>query len=351
MNVSFSLYIYKALLRLYPVPFREEFGEEMQGIFQETITEAQDAGGIAVWNTLLAELCSLPRAAFQYRSAESRLQTSDWDRPPTRKEILAVLGVFMAPGAAILFNLPVELMSISLIGLLVGVFVAGLARGFQRWSLPALGLGLSAFSFMVLFQWAADLVTPAMLANLIVLPHDESTRLILHAFWAGLMWFSLFTLIFLVLGLLALMRKFRVVLGRIQQDWTIASYILYSGAIFTLLLTFNQYRYEKTFALASSLCLATGAFLYLKSPRAWQRTLSLLTGLTLATGAIAASQWPAENLAGWRQLLVGLPLSSEQSFEVYRVLLDWGWMVLFLLAPNLIKLILNQGKRRPTEVM
>lgn len=348
MGVSFSLQLYKVLLRLYPASFREDYGEEMLGVFQETINEARKDGRLAVLKTLLVELSSLPSSAIQYPSGESLnpgRQALGWDTPASRREIIAVLTVFMVPGTAILLNLPVELISISLIGLLVGVFVAGLVRGFQRWSLPALGLGLSAFSFMYLFQWAADLVTPAMLSRVGILPHDESTRLILHAFWAGLMWFSLFGLTFLVLGLLAVMRKFRILLVHIQQDWTIASYIFYSGAIFTLLLTFNQYRYEKAFALASSLCLATGAWLYLKSPRAWQRTLSLLTGLTLASGAIAASQWPAENLAGWRQLLIWIPPGSEQSFEVYRVLLDWGWMVLFLLAPILIRFIPFQGKR------
>jgi hypothetical protein len=348
MDVSFSFHIYKLLLRLFPASFREEYGEEMLGIFQERVNEARKDGRFSLWKTLIAELTGLPKAAFQYQPVEFpnlRASGLDWNKPPTRRETWAVLAVFMVPGTAILLNLPVELISISLIGLLAGVFVAGLARGFQRWSLPALGLGLSAFSFMVLFQWAADLVTPAMLTNLGILPHDESTRLILHAFWAGLMWFSLFAMTFLVLGLLAVIRKFRILLVRIQHDWTIASYILYSGAIFTLLLTFNQYRYEKTFALASSLCLATGAWLYLKSPRPWQRTLSLLTGLTLASGAIAASQWSAENLADWRQLLIWIPPDSERSFEVYRVLLDWGWMVLFLLAPYLIRLIPSQNKR------
>ena len=258
--------------------------------------------------------------------------------------MLAVLAVFMLPGSAVLLNLPVELISVSLIGLLIGVILAGLGRGFSRWSLPALGLGLSALSFMVLFQWAADLVTPRMLVNLGILPHDESTRLILHAFWAGLMWLSLFALTFLALGALALVRRFRILVFRIRKDWTIASYILYSGAIFTLLLTFNQYRYEKTFAIASSLCLATGAWFYLRSPRPWQRTLSLLVGLTLATGSIAASQWPPDSLASWRQILVWVPPDSERIFEIQRLLLDWGWMVLFLLAPIVIRLIPGHHK-------
>ncbi len=348
MNIQTSSLIYQLLLKLYPAPIREEFGEEMLDVFQEAVCEAQGEGNLAVWKVFLTELGSLPKAALQYRFGaidSHRKQNTDWETPPNRREALAVLAVFMLPGSAILLNLPVEWISICLIGLLAGVIVAGLARGFQRWSLPVLGLGLSAFSFMYLFQWVADLVTPGMLANLGILPHDESTRLILHGFWAGLMWFSLFAVTFLVIGLLALVRKFRILLIRIRHDWTIASYILYSGAIFTLLLTFNQYRYEKPFALASSLCLATGAWFYLRSPHQWQRTVSLLFGLTLATAAMAASQWPADSLASWRQVFIWLPTSSERLFEVHRVLLDWGWMVLFLFAPVLIRLIPGRRKQ------
>jgi len=348
MSLNICYQTYQLLLHLYPASFREEYGEEMLSIFQEAIDEARLLGGLAVWKVLAAELSSLPGAAIRYHFGDGSIKikrTNDWEMPPNRREVLVALAVFMLPGSAILLNLPVELISISLIGLLAGVLLTGLVRGFQRWSLPALGLGLSAFSFMYLFQWAADLVTPGMLANLGILPHDESTRLILHGFWAGLMWLSLFALTFLALGLLALVRKFRILIVRIRQDWTIASYILYSGAIFTLLLTFNQYRYEKSYAVASSLCLATGAWFYLRSRRWWQRTLSLLTGLTLATGSIAASQWPADSLASWRQILIWFPSGGERLFEIHRVLLDWGWMVLFLLAPIMIRLIPGRGKQ------
>ncbi len=176
----------------------------------------------------------------------------------------------------------------------------------------------------------------------------QSTRLLLHAFWAGLMWFSLFGFTFIVLGVLSLARRFRLLLLNIWQDWTLASYILYSGAIFTLVITFDQYRYEKTYALASTLCLATGAWLYLRSARQWQRTLALLAGMTLAMGAIAASQWPAANLADWRQIFSRVPSGGERSFEAHRVLLDWVWMMLFLLAPVVLKFIPAPGKRTRT---
>lgn len=348
MQTRFSLTLYRILLFLFPVAFRSEYAEEMQAIFAEALDDARAKGRWALFQTALVELSGLLGAALRQempptpRPAE---QTGIWIGPPSRRELILVLAVFVLPGVSVWFNLPVEILSVVVGVLLAGVILTGLLRGFQRWTLPAFGLGISAFSFIFLFQWAADLVTPAMLSDLGIVPQDESTRLLLHAFWAGLMWFSLFALTFMVLGVLALVRRFRMLLVNVWQDWTLASYILYSGAIFTLLVTFDQYRYEKTYALASTLCLATGAWLYLRSARQWQRTLALFTGMTLAMGAVAASQWTAATLADWRNLFSWYPSGGEHGFEAHRVLLDWLWMVLFLLAPILLKFIPHPGKR------
>jgi len=348
MQTGLCFSLYRIFLLMFPADFRAEYAEEMQAIFTEALDEARHKGQLALIRLTLGELGGLLNAALRQQPPplpHSAEKPEIWVGPPSRQELLLVFAIFVLPGLSIWFNLPVEALSVFLGIMLVGVFVAALLKGFQRWTLPAIGLGISAFSFIFLFQWAADLVTPAMLSDLGIIPKDESTRLLLHAFWAGLMWFSLFGFTFMILGVLSLVRRFRMQLVSIWQDWTLASYILYSGAVFTLMITFDQYRYEKAYALASTLCLATGAWLYLRSARQWQRTLALLTGMTLAMGAIAASQWPAANLAEWRNLFSWSPSSSESGFEAHRVLLDWAWMTLILLAPILLKLIPRTGKR------
>jgi hypothetical protein len=158
------------------------------------------------------------------------------------------------------------------------------------------------------------------------------------------MWLSLFVCTFLVLGLLAVLHKFRPLLDRIRQDWTLASYILYSGTLFTLLLAFDQYRYEASSTITISLCLGTGAWFYLRSPYPWQRTLALLAGLTLAMWTAITGQWPAffQDGQGWLQWQV---YASEGWFEARRAVFLWGWMVVVILAPALLRWIPAYGKR------
>ena len=49
MDLSFTHQIYRLLLRLYPASFREAYGEEMLGVFQEALDEAKTQGSPAVY--------------------------------------------------------------------------------------------------------------------------------------------------------------------------------------------------------------------------------------------------------------------------------------------------------------
>lgn len=44
MDLSFTHQIYRLILRLYPASFREAYGEEMLGVFQEALDEAKTPG-------------------------------------------------------------------------------------------------------------------------------------------------------------------------------------------------------------------------------------------------------------------------------------------------------------------
>jgi hypothetical protein len=225
--------------------------------------------------------------------------------------------------------------------LLLIALLAGMVMGFPRWSLPYLGLALSALSFILVYQQAADLITPSMLSRLGIAPHNQSTALLLQALWAGMMWLSLFAITFLAICLLSLLRRFRPLLDRIRQDWTLASFILYSGTLFTLVLTFDHYRIQGTTTFTSTLCLATGAWLYLRSPRRWQRALALLTGLTLAMWTAIAGQWTTTLIQVWQ------PQAEARWIDAYRGIFEWGWMALAILAPAVLKLLPEAGKRSP----
>jgi len=342
--------LYSLLLRLYPPHFQAEFADEMEDVFEEAVAEAASRGWLALTQTFLAELTSLPGEALrQYLRRPDSSHRTGWEGPPSGKETLVALGIFGLPAVGILLNSAPDgstgIMLACVGALLLTAFLAGLVMGFPRWSLPYLGLALSGISFTLVFQQAADLLTPSLLSRLGIIPQDKSTALLLQAMWAGMMWLSLFALTFLVIGLLSLLRRFRPLIDRIRQDWTLASFILYSGTVFTLLLAFDRYGIQESTTVTGTLCLATGAWLYLRSPRRWQRALALLAGLTLAMWTAIASQWSDTLILDWGAWLHGQPMISDRWTTAYQGIFEWGWMALAILAPALLKLFPQPGKR------
>jgi hypothetical protein len=344
MEQSWLIRFYRILLNLFPRRFNAEFADEMESVFTDLLSEAFTLPRRELLKLLLTELWHLPgEAMLQHLTRQAKrpteTQQDGWDGPATPTEILVGLGVFILPVVAIWFKSGLTVTIGWLAGLLTVLFFLGVYRGFPRWSLPYFGMALSAISFVFIFQWAADLVAPSIISRLGPVAHTEGAHLLLQAFWAGLMWLSLFLLAFVVFGVMSLFRRFRTLLWRIRRDWTLVSYILYAGAMFMLALAFNQYRYEKPYAVASTFCLITGAWLYLRSSKRWKRTLSLLVGLTLAMWTAAVGLWSGgywqslNNWQGWG------PLENERWFEGFRVILAWGWMVIAISAPALLRFL------------
>jgi hypothetical protein len=354
MEQCWLIHVYRALLCLYPRRFKAEFGDEMEGVFADLLSETIALPRRELVKLLWTEWSHLPGEALRQhltgrseRAAEPAAHPDGWEGPATRSEMLVTLGVFILPAITIWIKSGPSVTNGWFAGAVVILLFLGVQRGFPRWSLPYFGLALSAASFLFIFQWVADLLAPSVINHLVAAPHNESTHLLLQGFWAGLMWFSLFLLVFIVLGALALFRRFRSLIWRIQQDWTLVSYILYAGAMFMLALTFNQYRYERPYAVASTFCLVTGAWLYLRSSQRWKRTLSLLAGITLAMWTAAVGLWldgywqNGNNWQGWGSL------EHERWFEGFRAILAWGWMVIAICAPALLRFLPRSGPQKP----
>ena len=348
MNVNMFVLVYRVFLGLYPRRFRNEFGGEMQDVFSQSVDEAAGGGGLSLVITLLREFCHLPGEALR-QHLKLRTDTAGWQGPPSRYEILIALVIFAVPSTYVLLSTLPNLSAYVLQSLIGAVFLAflfaGLLKGFPRWSLPYLGLVLSLVSFLFIFQWIADLIAPSLMSKLGPMPQDESTRLVLQAFWAGLLWLSLLVLTALVLGILALLRRFHVLLHCIRQDWTLVSYTLYYGATLTLFLAYDQYMGEQPFALASALCLGCGAWLYLHGSGRWQRILALVSGLSLAMLAAAAGRWPVPPAQDWRAWLLGLSLGSMRWSQPHWTIFDWVWMLLIILAPAAINAFQKKVRR------
>ncbi len=344
MEQSWLIRLYRILLNLYPRRFNAEFADEMESVFADLLSEALTLPRQELVKFLLSELWHLPGEAIRQhfrRKAErpTEGQQDGWEGPATRTEMLVGLGIFILPAVAIWFKSGLNITIGWFAGLLTVLCFLGVYRGFPRWSLPYFGMALSAISFVFIFQWAADLVAPSIISHLGPAAHNEGTHLLLQAFWAGLMWLSLFVLAFVVFGVMALFRRFRSLLWRIRRDWTLVSYILYAGAMFMLALAFNQYRYEKPYAVASTFCLMTGAWLYLRSSKRWKRTLSLLVGLTLAMWTAAVGLWSGGYWQSLNNLQAWGPSENERWFEGFRAILAWGWMVVAISAPALLRFL------------
>jgi hypothetical protein len=352
--------LYQCLLRLYPDSFRARYAQEMQEVFAQELAEVSESGPPALHAACLNELRDLPGAVLQAhcreqltRISQKASQQAGWEGPLPVKELLAALMAFALPVVFILFNSPsaaVFPVSLPAILILVGIlFVVGMIKGFPRWSLPYLGQALSIAGYLVLFNGLVDLLKPSFVAQLSPGLWDASTRMLLETFWAGFIWLSLLVLTLLILGFLAVLRRFRPFYQRIRQDWTLVSFILYAESVLALILFFDQQRGAKPYAIASLLLLGSGAWMYLRSPYVWQRILALFSGLSLAMWVAFIGRWLV--LPGL-QGSIGLRWpETDESFaelETWRLALQWGWIVVLLLVPALLNR-LHPGKRyRPS---
>jgi hypothetical protein len=353
------LAVYRGLLRLLPRGFYRDFADEMESVFVEILAEAAARGPAAQAQAALRELASLPGEALRLALlpricgvAAVKARPAGWEGPPKPREILLGLAVFGLPilslflpeGLGLTERGPAYLA----LGLVLGAVLAGVWKGIPRWSLPYLGVALATGTFLLGAQWSADRTLTLALEEFGIVAADGSARLFWEIVWSGFVWLGLFVVAGMALGLLALLNRCRSILPRMRQDWTLASYLLYGGALAALAVSFTQHHANTLYAVASSLCLGSGAWIFLRSPRPWQRSLSLLGGLTLAVLFAAAGRWPVHPLHAWG-IALRLELDGWQGPRA--VFLDWAWMAAVLLAPGLLRLAAQRrGGAPPPQV-
>lgn len=349
--------IHAALLRLYPASFRATYADEMQAVFAQTAQDAAERGYLAFSRVLWRELLDAPIAAFRERVLVwKRREPQTGDQPSqirlTRSEMLVALAVFLVPTGLILLNAAPStqiervLRPAIWILLLLGAMV-GLIKRFPRWSLPYIGLVVATIVFLYLFHWETQRIATFMASRFVSQPQDELGRLMLTAFWEGVVWLSLLIFIALIILPFALLPRFRHRIQHLQEDWTQFSYLLYGGAMLALVLTFEEYRYEEPYALVALLCLAAGAWGYLRSNHRIQGFLSLLAGATLAMWIAAAGIWLLVPQQSWSAWFQSHSPESERWFEAQQALIAWGWMIAVLALPGLLKLLPRRYETRP----
>jgi hypothetical protein len=349
--------LYSALLYLYPAEYRREFAEEMREVFSQAMADASSSGSFVVGLLLTKELLNLPVSALRvHTQVRNTRRVSNPSASPavplefSWRELLVVLAVFLLPAMMILAN-PVMTPALettqsagkSAVLLFLGVMIAaGLLRGVPLWSVPYLGIVLVIAGYLYLFQWIANLVSPALISNFSPGQWDRSTYLLLKVISNGMLWLMLFCLTLLVVALLALLNRFQPLFSRTRHDWTMLSYILYGESVFALLFLFENHRFDRSFIIASIFCLGIGLWFYLRSVANWKRLLALLAGLSLAMWIAVFGTASSTAVGG----ALGEMLTLNQARSIFDIralnspagllLLIWVGMLIMLLLPTLL---------------
>jgi hypothetical protein len=230
---------------------------------------------------------------------------------------------------------------------LVASTMTGLIKRLPRWSLSYIGLIISAVVFLYLFHWEAQRIGTFLAARFVVQPTNDYGRLLLILFWEGIVWLSLLVVIGSAILLLTRFTHFQPLRQNVREDWTLVSYLVYNGSMLAVFLVFEEYRNAEPYLLTAQICLAAGAWGYLRSRRPLTGLWSMLIGGTLAMGAAALGMWVLAPLQDWTSWFRWHSPEQERWFEVQRALIGWFWMVVVLVLPALTRFLQRTREQQP----
>jgi hypothetical protein len=342
-------------LAFYPSEFRAEFDEEMQDVFATALTEGQHRGGERSWRLFWREIRGWPGSVLRehLRTRRREMASNGFveEKPLPRIELLAALIVFLLPLLIPLFgilaatgsSLP-RWVDISVLVLFLGavLFALGLAliKGLPRWSLSYLGfvlmLGLILSRYDRIWGWIYPFFTqsfgPRSYWSLPV-------RILYVAVFEFIFFFSILLSALILVNLLRLLPHTRGVWQRIRADWTQLSFLLYGGLVISILLMFDEYHHADVWRFMAWICLALGAWLYLRAKGRKQRILALICGATGAMWIVALAKWVLIPLQKWPTGYPVAPSEATRWVETGSAMIGWVWILIMLLAPALLNLL------------
>ena len=273
------------------------------------------------------------------------------EKPLPRSEWLAAMTIFLIPflipGISYLAStgaiIPkwLNYLMLTLFGGAV-IFALGLAvvKGLPRWSFSYLGfllmLGLILARYDRIWSWIyphfVQLFGPRSIWPL-------SVRILYAGIFETIMLLSLLLSALILVNLLRLLPYSRDVWQRIRIDWTQLSFVFYGGLVLGVLLLFDEYHYEQVWQFMAWVCLALGAWIYLRAPGRKARLLALPGGVTGAMWTVAFAKWTLIPLQKWP---IGYPVSPSEATrwtETGSAILAWVVIILMMLAPALLGLL------------
>ena len=343
--------IYHILLAFYPSSFRAEFSEEMQDVFAAALAAAQHPGGEQPWQLLWRELRAWPGSVLQaYLRARRRKMPANGfieEKPLSRGELLAAMVIFLLPLFSIFVTtgraLP-QWMDYLVLVLFWGavLFALGLAliKRLPRWSLPYLGVVLMPGIIITAAPLFSGWLYPYFIQSF---GPRSYWPLPVRISYGGINAFLLLFLILLsaliLVNLLRLLPYTRGVWQRIRADWTQLSFMLYGGLVFAIILAFEEYRYEDIWKFIAWICLALGAWVYLRAKGHKQRILTLIGGATGAIWIVALAKWVLIPLQKWPTGYPIAPTEATRWAETGNTMIGWVWIIFMLIAPALLNLL------------
>lgn len=336
--------LYALLLHLFPRAYREEYGEELQAVFELSLDDAMELGGLEIARVALRELSSLPKAIIYEHLRERRKarmigKFSSWFdfAPGSGWEFLSAIYPFFLLGGVLPIinmislsgvmrfpNLLFNGIAIVLLAVLGILCLIGLAKGLPRWSLSYIGFTSVLISMMA---------SPSVLRSIQrwFPRHYQQFASLGGISYENIWWFGLLVVVTLFLVLTWNVSVFR----RFRDDWTLPCFIVYGGVPFGLLFTFEEYRWKEPFMLLAFVVMAWGAWSYMHGRDEWKRFAALFGGLTIAMFIAAAGKAILLPVQDWP---IHLDPDSWKS-EAMGTIITWLWLALIMLVPLAVKLL------------
>jgi hypothetical protein len=269
------------------------------------------------------------------------------EKPVTGIELIAAALIFVLPLFSFLeifqFDFPnwVDIVTVFVIwGAVILTLVLALIKRLPRWSLPYLGfllmVGMVFAEYYRLWMWIyplfLDIFGPRAGWAL-------STRVVYAGVSETFSWLTLFLSAVILVNLLRLIPFTRGVWQRIRTDWTELSFLLYGALVFYIMLTYDEYRQEEIWKFAAWLCLAVGAWFYLRGETQKQRIWALAGGATAALWITTLAKWLLVPLQEWPTGWPVAPNEASRWVETSYTFMSWGGFMVVMFAPALLDLL------------
>jgi hypothetical protein len=337
--LEFMVGAYARLLKLFPRSYQSEYSEELEFVVRQTVEKAAERGKLSLLRLTWRELRDVPQAALRAHIREGRqwIMASDipadlLEDPVVGWKWLLVFVPFLMATSIPLLNLVNGLSDADVLILLVGmlavlmylVIIAGFSRGLPRWSIPSAGLLVCIAGYRIFTAW----VDPT-------LPQFHLSSVSEEILFAAVMGFIFYGHMLLLSAMLVLVaawvRPLRRFYKRVRWDWSLLSFLLYSGALVALLLGFGRYQDSEPYQLIGLVILGFGALVYLRTSRPFARLGSLLVAAALTMVLIGLGKFLLYPQQTWI-----VHNTFPRWFEAIVPLIDGVVLLLVIAAPAVL---------------